>query len=146
MTELIKLHSIDTVEVLTLASWGSSSLGSRLKTMSEVFPILMSTLVNDSLIVGAIVDLWHNLPEYEQVRCHFPPYGLRFISQESIVLEVSICWKCNNIWTISPEKRGVYNFDGSSEPAQKFLNLLRYLSGDYFTYSSNSSLSINDYI
>lgn len=125
MTNPIKLHSIDTVEVLALASRGSVSSGSFLKITSEGFPITMSTIISDALSVNAIVDLWHTLPEYEQDRCHFPPYGLRFISQESIVLEASICWKCNNIWTKSPEKRSSYNFHGASEPAQKLLKILQ---------------------
>ena len=46
----------------------------------------------------AIASLWRRLPPRTQMRCHIPPYGLRFRSEETVILQASICWKCNNIF------------------------------------------------
>lgn len=70
-----------------------------------------------------IANLFRQLPPGEPARCHIPPFGLQFYSEDGNQQICSICWFCNNILGDFQ-----YNFDGSDPISQKLLALLERLS------------------
>src|SRR5262245_7195887 len=61
-----------------------------------------------------IISLWQSLPADEPMRCHIPPFGLRFSVAGVVACQGSICWKCNNIYGESNGSSFCYTFDGTS--------------------------------
>lgn len=79
-----------------------------------------------------IAHLWRQLYPDEQMRCHLPPFGLRFYAGNKLLVQGSICWQCNNI---SVEENGedlVYEFDGLHPNSQRLLALLEFLAKQSF--------------
>jgi hypothetical protein len=76
-------------------------------------------------LVGAeaeqIAEMWRALPEAEQMRCHVPPFGLRFFSRDELVCEASICWRCNNIFGQAGADEVFFEFDGSVASSRALL-------------------------
>jgi hypothetical protein len=68
-------------------------------------------------------DAWRSLVPGESARCHVPPIGLRFISNEKICLEASVCWRCNNLFGLSGGVEYSYSFDSDSTAARKLFAL-----------------------
>ena len=71
-----------------------------------------------------IASLWRQLPYDEQMRCHTPPFALRFWSGANAVLIASMCWRCNNIWITEGDERKYAQFDGEADISQRLLHLL----------------------
>jgi hypothetical protein len=61
----------------------------------------------------------------EQMRCHAPVYGFRLIDDAGRVLEIAICFRCNNARTLVDGVTDWFTLDGSSATAQALLDLLR---------------------
>ena len=53
------------------------------------------------------------------MRCHNPPFGLRFYTEDGLQRQCSICWRCNNI-----HGDFGYEFDADHAISQKLLALL----------------------
>ena len=68
-----------------------------------------------------IACLWRGLPEGEQMRCHIPPFGLRFYSRRRLICEASVCWECNNIFGNAGGEHLWYGFDASHEHSRELL-------------------------
>lgn len=68
--------------------------------------------------------LWRSLPQAEQMRCHLPRYGVRFLADQ-FLFEAAICFECNNISIIDNGKHTWATFDGEAPPARELLTLLR---------------------
>lgn len=68
-----------------------------------------------------VADLWRRLPPGDQARCHIPPYGLRFFSDDHLVCEASICWACNNIFGVADGRKIHYAFDAEHSVSQELL-------------------------
>jgi hypothetical protein len=68
-----------------------------------------------------ITRLWRNLPASEQMRCHNPPFGLRFYKNEILILQASICWECNNIFGDEIGQSLHYKFDGEHKISKQLL-------------------------
>ncbi|HEX8916390.1 MAG TPA: hypothetical protein VF796_28825 [Humisphaera sp.] len=68
-----------------------------------------------------IASLWRALPPGEQMRCHVPPFGLRFLHGGRVLVEASVCWQCNNVWGHAGDDRFGYEFDGSHPTARALL-------------------------
>lgn len=68
-----------------------------------------------------IAALWRALPEAEQMRCHVPPFGLRFFAGGELVCEASICWECNNVFGQAGADEMFFEFDGSSAASRELL-------------------------
>lgn len=47
-------------------------------------------------VAQEIAALFRTLPPGEMMRCHVPPYGVRFYARGAVALELSLCWQCNN--------------------------------------------------
>ncbi|MBM0743820.1 hypothetical protein JOY44_19725 [Phormidium sp. CLA17] len=73
--------------------------------------------------VQKIADLFRQLPSGDPARCHTPPFGLRFYTQDSSQRQCSICWQCNNIYGDFQ-----YDFDAEDSISQNLLALLTQLS------------------
>ena len=73
----------------------------------------------------AIATLFRRLPYDEQMRCHIPPFGLRFLRSGETVLEVSMCWKCNNAFGYAGDAEVHFSVSGDDDGARELLALLR---------------------
>ena len=71
-----------------------------------------------------VASLWRQLPYAEQMRCHLPPYALRFWRGADVVLTASICWRCNNIWITEGAERKYAHFDGEADISQHLFHRL----------------------
>ena len=99
------------------------SLGQFSIRPASSFPIYATVVVENSE-ASALSDLWRELPQGEQMRCHIPPYGLRFYKGGQMIVEASICWQCNNIWARSDDVDSVYTFDSSARISRRLLEML----------------------
>lgn len=70
-------------------------------------------------VAQEIANLFRQLPSGEPARCHTPPFGLRFYTEDGLQRQCSICWECNNIYG---DFR--YDFDADHSISQKLLALL----------------------
>jgi hypothetical protein len=73
--------------------------------------------------VQEIANLFRQLPSGNPARCHTPPFGLRFYTEDSLQRQCSICWECNNIYGDFQ-----YDFDAEDSISQNLLALLTQLS------------------
>ena len=74
-------------------------------------------------VVQEIANLFRQLPSGNPARCHTPPFGLRFYTEDSLQRQCSICWECNNIYGDFQ-----YDFDAEDSISQNLLALLTQLS------------------
>jgi hypothetical protein len=110
------LPEIDAVEVVSLRGLHPKSVGEYMAIAIEVPHARLSG-------TGAkqIAEMWRALVKGKQMRCHIPPFGLRFFAAEVLICEASICWKCNNIHGHAEGKKVFFEFDGSRTTARKLL-------------------------
>lgn len=131
MYDPTQLPKINRAEVLVL----SSSFSSPSKDEDAIGELRVQTPMCDKIIsVVQLTDedtqkaahLWRQLPGGLQARCHTPPFGLRFYQENRLLLECSICWKCNNIY-IREElaKQTYYHFAGKSDIAKKLYEIMK---------------------
>jgi hypothetical protein len=80
-----------------------------------------------------IASLWRQLPADEQMRCHFPPFGLRFFMEDKLLVQGSICWECNNIFVQENGEESAYKFDGLHAHSQQLLSLLKQIADQSFS-------------
>lgn len=126
-----QLPYIDTIEVFVLGERLSDSYG---KFFAIKFPTTSGDrygkfLVSSSTrVTGELADkiakLWRHLPAGQQARCHLPPLGLQFFANQSLILEASICWQCNNIWITMNGETLVYEFDVDHHISQELFATL----------------------
>lgn len=79
-----------------------------------------------------IAHLWRQLPPDEQMRCHIPPFGLRFYVGNKLLVQGSVCWDCNNIWVEENGEDLVYTFDGGHKSSRQLLGLLQKIADQSF--------------
>ncbi|MFT5684192.1 MAG: hypothetical protein ACI8RZ_005133, partial [Myxococcota bacterium] len=72
-------------------------------------------------------ELWNELPEAGQMRCHVPIIGVRFNSISDPIAEISICWQCNNMFGETEQGSFHRTFDGESDSARELLSLCKRL-------------------
>lgn len=75
-----------------------------------------------------IAQLWRQLPLAEQMRCHHPPFALRFYEGNTLILTASLCWGCNNIAIIENGQSKYARFAGRAEVSKQLLHLLERLA------------------
>jgi hypothetical protein len=75
-----------------------------------------------------IAYLWRQLPPDEQMRCHSPPFGLRFYRGRELLVQGSVCWECNNIFVEENGEDLAYTFDGQHAYSQQLLILLEQIA------------------
>ena len=79
-----------------------------------------------------IAHLWRQLPPEGQMRCHFPPFGLRFYVENKLLVQGSVCWQCNNIHAEQNGENLLYEFDAQHPHSQELLTLLQLLAKHSF--------------
>ena len=88
--------------------------------MREAANAPMVTLTGAS--AAAVARLWRQLPKGEQSRCHIPPFGLRFLLDDKVYCQASICWKCDNIFGEIDGQPFAYDFDSQHAVSQSLLS------------------------
>ena len=71
----------------------------------------------------AIASAWRRLENGRQARCHVPPFGFRFLSHGEVMLEATVCWRCNNIHGRRAGEPVLITFDSKCEAATELLHL-----------------------
>ena len=79
-----------------------------------------------------IAHLWRQLPPEGQMRCHFPPFGLRFYVENKLLVQGSVCWQCNNIHAEQNGENLLYEFDAQHPHSQQLFALLQSLAEQSF--------------
>lgn len=75
----------------------------------------------DGAAAQEIASLWRALPPGEMMRCHTPPFGVRFSAAGRVVVEASLCWRCNNAFGFVGGRQISFVFDGAAEVSRKLL-------------------------
>jgi hypothetical protein len=70
------------------------------------------------------VKLWRNLPTGTRKKCCAPAFRLRFFSEQTVLLDVSVCWHCHTIGMVAEGESDYIGFDASASAPQKLLALL----------------------
>jgi hypothetical protein len=83
------------------------------------------SIVVDGRPAKRLATLWRQLPKGNQMRCHMPPYGLRFFAGDRVLCQGSVCWECNNIYGDVEGEPFVYEFDAEAKASQALLSELR---------------------
>jgi hypothetical protein len=81
--------------------------------------------VADDAEAQRIAAMFRALPPGEQMRCHIPPFGLRFFAGGRPICEASICWECNNVHGWAGEQPLFYEFDAALAPSRELLAACR---------------------
>lgn len=74
-----------------------------------------------------IAYLWRQLPPGEQMRCHYPPFGLRFYMGNKLLVQGSVCWECNNIFVQENGENLIYEFYAQHPHSQQLFALLQHI-------------------
>lgn len=127
------LPEIDAVDVLVIDERVREKARAGIPTMHAY--IIAAADAPCVRVTGApaqrIAALWRRLRPDEQARCHIPPFGLRFHAGDVLVLQVSVCWECNNVFGyLGPQgSREIHlSFDAASSNARELLSLLQQLT------------------
>lgn len=115
-----QLPEVDAVELVDLK-------GLQLNRVSEYMRIAPFVRVKGET-AQQIARLWRQLPPDEQMRCHVPPFGLRFYMGNKLLVQGSVCWSCNNIYVEENGEGLAYEFDGQHPHSQQLLALLQLLA------------------
>jgi hypothetical protein len=111
------LPPVDVVEIADLAG-----VGIRINDVSHMAAATDARCVQlQGASADRIAELWRNLQPGEQMRCHIPPFGLRFYSSDKLIYEASICWRCNNVHGQANGEKIFFEFDGSAPGARQLL-------------------------
>ena len=114
------LPKIDEVEIVSLKNIDADRASEYMKEAYDA-PFVK---IDDEL-AQQISELWRKLPTDGQMRCHIPPFGLRFFQHGNLILQGSICWECNNIYG---DEKGVsfsYEFNANHQISQKLLAICK---------------------
>jgi hypothetical protein len=120
-----QLPDIDAVELVDLRTLHLGSVG-----MSKVKNAPFVQVKGET--AQQIAHLWRHLPPDEQMRCHNPPFGLRFYMDNKLLVQGSVCWNCNNINVEENGKNLLYEFDAQHPHSQKLFALLQLLAKQSF--------------
>src|SRR5688500_12439118 len=104
------LSEIDAVEIVRLEDIYVNHPGEEMREIDRKMSHIPRRFVEGET-AQRIADLWRGLPPDAQMRCHNPPFGLRFFKGKSLLngpillVEGSICWECNNLYaTVGKEQ------------------------------------------
>lgn len=115
-----QLPEIDAVEVVDLQNVLGKSAGTYMEeAISAPFFQVTGKIAQD------IARLWRLLPVADQMRCHYPLFGLRFYNNYNLHLQASVCWECNNIFIDMDDQKLFYTFDAEHLYSQELLALVK---------------------
>lgn len=113
-----QLAEIDAVEIVDLSGVESDRVE---QFMQESLSARSVKVTSES--AQQIANLWRNLPSSEQMRCHNPPFGLRFFKANQLLVEGSICWECNNIFVNEEGASKTFEFDAENQNSRKLFEI-----------------------
>lgn len=116
----LELPDVDTVDVYGLRGSDPPRVGEFMRHLARCAWVRL-----DGEGAAAVAGLYRQLPGGETMRCHTPPFGLRFWSNGELITEASLCWECNNAFGFRAGERIAFDFEGQSDIAQVLLTLLR---------------------
>ena len=115
-TVIAEISSIDVVEVLDLGG---------------EFPSISAGLINSNRntkiegeLAQRIANLFRQLTPGESARCHIPAFGLRYYYKNQLVLQVSMCWECNNMYVWKNDDTLLYGLNLQQPSSKHLLTLL----------------------
>jgi hypothetical protein len=89
---------------------------------SNVLPSLPKVSKVEIIILAGDRELLDKNPQASvTARCHIPPFGLRFFTNNQLVCQASVCWECNNIYGHANSNRFSYAFDANASISQELL-------------------------
>jgi hypothetical protein len=53
-------------------------------------------------------------------RCHFPAFRIERLTGDSVTLDATICFACDNVRFSTPAEKGLQGFDASAGAAKQF--------------------------
>jgi hypothetical protein len=112
----LSLPRIDAVEVVSLRGLYPNRVSEYMAAAKEARRVRLAGAEAER-----IAQMWRALPEGEQMRCHVPPFGLRFFAGSELVCEASVCWRCNNIFGRAGADEVFFEFDGSLASSRELL-------------------------
>ena len=118
------LPAIDSVEIVDLRQLNANRVSDYMDIASNA---PYQRLDGDSAQLFA--NAWRSLCSGMAARCHIPPIGFRFISDGAIVLEASVCWRCNNAYGIQNGNSISFEFDSECDSAQQLLASAKQVMG-----------------
>jgi hypothetical protein len=110
------LPAIDQVDVVDLRAVDPNSVAQYMDRAADA-PSVRTAGVDAQRIAAP----WRALSPGEQMRCHVPPFGLRFYAAGRLICEASLCWQCNNLFGREGSERVAYVFDASTAAARELL-------------------------
>ncbi|MEL6110890.1 MAG: hypothetical protein AAFU85_33200 [Planctomycetota bacterium] len=118
------LSHVDHVEVVVIRveSPGEIMRASDVSDFGEAFRC-------EAEFVKPMVAAWRGLTTGMSARCHIPPFGFRFLSNETLLLSASVCWRCNNLYGSSGSERLFYAFESNGDAALQLLELAKQVTG-----------------
>src|SRR3954454_19323746 len=114
------LGEIDSVDVVALAPLAMD----RRPLAARLFGGLPEVQLTGSQAEN-IANLWRALPRGETMRCHVPPYRLRFRLAGTVVVEASPCWEGNNALGSEGGRPIHFAFDAEAPVSRKLLDTLK---------------------
>jgi hypothetical protein len=118
-----QLPPIDAVELVDLKGLRPCQVSEYMKIAQTAPQVRI-----EGELAQQIAQLWRQLPAGEQMRCHNPPFGLRFYRKNNLLSQGSVCWQCNNIFLEMNGEALTYQFDGSHHDSQQLLGLLQQIN------------------
>lgn len=119
------LPEVDAVEIVSLHAVGSSRVSDYMENAVEAPRVRI-----EGESARVLAGLWRSLEPGRSARCHFPPVGFRFISDDTTVVAASVCWRCNNLYVLQGRAKRLFAFDAECESAQQLLSLARSAIGE----------------
>lgn len=110
------LPDVDTVEVVSLRGLNPNRVDEYMAVAKEARRVRVTGAEAQRL-----AELWRALPPGGQMRCHAPPFGLRFFAGDKLLCEASICWRCNTIFGKAGADEVFFAFDGSLPASRELL-------------------------
>jgi hypothetical protein len=110
------LTNVDAVEVVDLEGVRPAPPHDYMAAASKARHVRL-----DGTDAAAIVTVWNRLPAGRQARCHVPPFGFRFLEEGDVVVEASVCWRCNNVAGKEGDDEFWYEFDAEAPEAVELL-------------------------
>jgi hypothetical protein len=76
-----------------------------------------------------VLNAFERLPwdQTQGMRCHHPAFRIERLAGDTVLLEATICFGCNNVRFRKPEGKGTQGFDASKENAKSFHTMLEEL-------------------
>ena len=122
------LPEIDEIELLSLS--GITFIGDRTAYADYTNDTRQIVTGNEA---REIAQLWRSIPEGDMMRCHVPPFLVKFKVKGIVLLAVTICWGCNNFFGTADNVAVGGTFDRRSPFAKALFDRINKATGSYLS-------------